>query len=175
MLCSKGFIDSLAELDSGTKFLALFLLFPKRNEKIFFTFEYIFRMMKLLSILWVLFGCLLVAGPGVVKAMPGEKVAVIEAISEVKHFSDFPKLTTAPDPVQASDWMIKALASGKQLDLPNDTGKGWCHLICRSLRPGVARELGDRCPHLSGVQFMCFLAGRHLHGFYIYSLEKLIL
>lgn len=175
MLCSKGFIDSLAELDSGAKFLALFLLFPKRNEKIFFTFEYIFKMMKLLSILWVFFSFLLVAGPGGVKAMPGEKVTVVETISELPHFSDFSKVTTAPDPVQASVWMIKALASGKQLDLPNDTGKGWCHLICRNLHPGSAREWGEGCPHLSGAQFLCFLAGRHLHGFYIYSLEKLIL
>lgn len=63
---------------------------------------------------------------------------------------------------------------GKQLDMPEDHGHGF-QLSSKTLSGFRHQLLTARTQMLYSQKFMRLLSARHINGFYIYSLEKLII
>lgn len=63
---------------------------------------------------------------------------------------------------------------GKQLDMPEDHGHAF-HLSSKTLAGHRHPLLSEHVQMLYSQKFMRLLSARHINGFYIYSLEKLII
>lgn len=131
--------------------------------------------MRLVLIFFILFSCCLWAGfgkqqTGLLTEMPQEKqetgMQVSSKLSD--HFGE-------------QNWMrdyclmIKVLSPVKQLDLPGDNSKSWNFLLGKTLRSEQKAETQGRCYPLLFTQYIRFLSGRYVNGFYIYSLRELII
>lgn len=105
-----------------------------------------------------------------------ENVMVAESLPEQQEmlFSDL----SAPGCYHWLDTyyvMLDALASGGQLDLTPDHSGHANHCTGKTLCNDYKALMTARIQALCSYRFMRLLAARHTNGFYIYSLEKLII
>lgn len=128
--------------------------------------------MKLLFI-FILSLCFLILGSSMSR---DGKVNVIVHVSPEQTENLFPELahTEFKSMSQPSVFLRNLFLPGKQLDLLEDNGFGF-HVSSKTLYGHNRQVLTAWVQMLHSQKFMRLLAARHDNGFYIYSLEKLII
>lgn len=72
-------------------------------------------------------------------------------------------------------FILNILNPTRQFDLPGDHDKSWYSLHARILRSAQDIIFSVRQQPVGTGQFLRLLSARHLSGFYVYSLEKLLI
>lgn len=129
--------------------------------------------MRLLFI-FILFVCFLLLGSSM--SLDGKVNAVIADASSESSEMLFPDMVRAElrSSSQPAVLLRNLFLPGKQLDMPEDHGHGF-HASAKVLA-GNHRQASTACIQVfSSRKFMRLLSARHINGFYIYSLEKLII
>lgn len=125
----------------------------------------------LIFILFLLF-CLLGSG---MNRVWGRDIAMAEKSSEQPEslFSNISEIEV-DDYLRANVFIRNILSPIKQLDLPEDHGHSY-HLSAKILYHSNKSVLTARNQTFYSQKFMRLLSARHINGFYIYSLRKLII
>lgn len=129
--------------------------------------------MKLLFI-FILFVCFLLLGSSISQEKKGN--IVIAGISSEQSEMLFPDMVRSElrSSSQPAVLFRNLFLPGKQLDTPEDHDHGF-QVIGKTL-PGHRRQvLTAQVRTLFAQKFMRLLSARYMNGFYIYSLEKLII
>lgn len=129
--------------------------------------------MKLLFI-FILFFCFLLLGSSMSREVKENiKIAGVSLEQPEMLFSDFTG-TELRSTSQPAVLLGNLFLPGKQLDMPEDNGYG-SHVSSKTLYGHHRPVLIAHVQWLYSQKFMRLLAARHMNGFYIYSLEKLII